>query len=152
MSTKSTDDIVEELLFGRNPKELMRVKGVTETDLRRILEYAEKFFLNYELKEAQIMFAAYAQMMPVDHRGVAGLAAIALEKKDYKSALSFLELLKTFPTNDLDETFLNISLCYYKTKKEREAAGALLIVKEDKLSDFNKKRYEFLRKQLNKYL
>lgn len=151
MSTKSTDDIVEELLFGRNPKELMRVKGVTETDLRKILEYAEKFFLRYELKEAQIMFAAYAQMMPVDHRGVAGLAAIALEKKDYKNALSYLELLKTFPTNDLDETFLNISLCYYKTKKEREAAGALLIVKENKLSDFNKKRYEFLRKQLNKY-
>ncbi len=151
MSTQSTDDFVDELLFGKNPKELMRVKGVTESDLRKILEYAEKFFLNYELKEAKIMFAAYAQMMPVDHRGIAGLAAIALERKDYKEALSYLEILKTFPTNDLDETFLNMSLCYYKCKKEREAVGTLLIVKEEKLSDFNKKRYAFLRKQLNKY-
>lgn len=151
MSTDNTNDFVDELLFGKNPKEVMRVKGVTESDLRKILEYAENFFLNYELKEAQIMFAAYAQMVPVDHRGVAGLAAIALEKKDYKGALSYLEILKTFPTNDLDETFLNMSLCYYKCKKEREAVGALLIVKEDNLSDFNKNRYTFLRKQLNKY-
>jgi tetratricopeptide (TPR) repeat protein len=131
---------------------MRKSQKITITQLKSIYELGVKFYTDFQFKEAEIIFSAYIGLNPYDHRGPGCLAAILLEKGQFKRALEVLNILKTFPTNDLDETILNISLCHYKLKEYTEASVTLIIVKADNLNDFYLKRYHYLKLQLHPYL
>ncbi|MGL1180800.1 regulator, partial [Vibrio parahaemolyticus] len=76
---------------------------------------------------------------------------IYLEKKQFQKALDMLNILKTFPSNDLDETVLNIALCHYKLDQKLEAASMLMIVRLDSLDEYYGQRYSYLKQQLSPY-
>ena len=131
---------------------LRKSEKITTNQLKTIFELGVGFYNNFQFKEAEIIFAAYSSLNPYDHRGVGCLAAIYLEKGLFSKALDALNVLKTFPTNDLDETFLNISLCHYKLEEHIQAAATLIIVQESNLTEFNKTRFDYLQQQLKPYL
>lgn len=131
---------------------MRKSQKITITQLKSIYELGVKFYTEFQFKEAEIVFSAYVGLNPYDHRGPGCLAAIFLEKGQFKKALEVLNILKTFPTNDLDETILNISLCHYKLNEYTEASVTWLIVKEDNLNDFYLQRYHYLKSQLSPYL
>ncbi|EMC3731988.1 regulator [Vibrio cholerae] len=132
--------------------QLRQSKKVTIDDLKSIFALGIKFYNEFQFKEAEIIFSSYTSLNPYDHRGPGSLAAIYLENGQFNKALDVLNVLKTYPTNDLDETVLNIALCHYKLKEYLQSAAMLLIVKSENLSDFNSKRYAYLSQQLRPYL
>ncbi|TVU76868.1 regulator [Vibrio tasmaniensis] len=131
---------------------LRKSKKITTTQLKSVFELGVEFYNKFQFKEAEIIFSAYCALNPYDHRGPGCLAAIYLEKGQFKKALDVLSVLKTYPTNDLDETILNISLCHYKLKEYIQSAATLIIVKSDNLNEFYSQRFEYLQKQLKPYL
>ncbi|WP_407077025.1 tetratricopeptide repeat protein [Vibrio ostreicida] len=131
---------------------LRKSKKVTITQLKSIFDLGVEFYNQFQFKEAEIVFSAYTSLNPYDHRGPGCLAAIYLEKGQFKQALDVLSVLKTYPTNELDETIINISLCHYKLNEHIQAAATLLIVKVENLNDFYTQRYEYLQQQLAPYL
>ncbi|MCF5857717.1 hypothetical protein [Aeromonas veronii] len=131
---------------------IRRSSKVSVPQLKAIFEMGVDFYNQFQFKEAEIVFSAYCALNPYDHRGAGCLAAIYLEKREFQKALDMLNILKTFPTNDLDETVLNIALCHYKLEQKLESAAMLLIVRPDNLSDYYIQRYKYLTKQLNPYL
>lgn len=82
---------------------MRKSKKITITQIKSIYELGVSFYNNFQFKEAEIIFSAYIGLNPYDHRGPGSLAAILLEKGQFKKALEILNILKTFPTNDLDE-------------------------------------------------
>lgn len=130
---------------------LRRSSKVAIPQLKAVFELGVQFYNQFHFKEAEIIFSAYSALNPYDHRGAGCLAAIYLEKKQFQKALDMLNILKMYPTNDFDETILNISLCHYKLEQKLEASSMLLIVKPDNLNDFYTQRYRYLKKQLNRY-
>ncbi|ASU22429.1 regulator [Vibrio qinghaiensis] len=131
---------------------LRQSKKVTIDELKKIFDLGVRFYNELQFKEAEIVFSSYTSLNPYDHRGPGSLAAIYLEKGQFTKALDVLNILKTYPTNDLDETILNIALCHYKLKEHLQSAAMLLIVKSENLNEFNSKRYTYLHKQLRPYL
>jgi len=131
---------------------MRKSEKITVTQIKSIYELGVKFYNNFQFKEAEIIFSAYIGLNPYDHRGPGCLAAILLGRREFKKALEVLNILKTYPTNDLDETILNISLCHYKLKEYTEACVTLIIVKADNLNEFYLKRYNYLKLQLHPYL
>ncbi|HDI3224133.1 TPA: tetratricopeptide repeat protein [Vibrio cholerae] len=131
---------------------LRQSKKVTITQLKEIYDLGVNFYNQFQFKEAEIVFSAYTSLNPYDHRGPGCLAAIYLEKGQYKKALDILNVLKTYPTNDFDETVLNIALCHYKLNEHLQAAAILLIVQVKNLNEFYEKRYAYLHQQLQPYI
>lgn len=105
-----------------------------------------------QFKEAESIITSYTFLNPYDHRGPGILASIYLEQKRFDRALVILNILKTYPTNNLDETMLNISLCHYKLSEFKQATATFLIVDDKVLSEFNSKRYKYLERQLSPHL
>lgn len=130
---------------------IRRSSKVSVPQLKAIFEMGVDFYNQFQFKEAEIVFTAYSALNPYDHRGAGCLAAIYLEKREFQNALDMLNILKTFPTNDLDETVLNIALCHYKLEQKLESAAMLLIVRPDNLSDYYRQRFDYLKRQLNPY-
>ncbi len=152
---KLSDDFFE-LLEGKVIEEyinkIKKEKKITIEILKELLDLADSLYQKYQLKEAEIIYLAYTGLCPFDHRGPASLASIYLEQAQFQKALDMLNIVKTYPTADFDETLVNMALCHYKLKQYLEAAAVFIIIKAEKLNEFNQKRYEFLRKQLNPYL
>ncbi|GIA96942.1 putative two-component response regulator [Vibrio cholerae] len=152
---KLSDDFFE-LLEGKVIEEhinkIKKEKKITIEILKELLDLADSLYQKYQLKEAEIIYLAYTGLCPFDHRGPASLASIYLEQAQFHKALDMLNIVKTYPTADFDETLVNMALCHYKLKQYLEAAAVFIIIKAEKLNEFNQKRYEFLRKQLNPYL
>ncbi|BCK07053.1 TPA: regulator [Vibrio cholerae] len=152
---KLSDDLFE-LLEGKVIEEhinkIKKEKKITIEILKELLDLADSLYQKYQLKEAEIIYLAYTGLCPFDHRGPASLASIYLEQAQFQKALDMLNIVKTYPTADFDETLVNMALCHYKLKQYLEAAAVFIIIKAEKLNEFNQKRYEFLRKQLNPYL
>lgn len=130
---------------------IRRSSKVSISQLKAIFQMGVEFYNQFQFKEAEIVFSAYSALNPYDHRGAGCLAAIYLEKKQFQKALDMLNILKTYPSNDLDETVLNIALCHYKLGQKLEASSMLLIVKLENLSEFFSQRYCYLKQQLNPY-
>ncbi|MDR5014423.1 hypothetical protein RF663_09315 [Aeromonas veronii] len=130
---------------------IRRSSKVSVPQLKAIFELGVDFYNQFQFKEAEIVFSAYSALNPYDHRGAGCLAAIYLEKKQFQNALDMLNILKMFPTNDLDETILNIALCHYKLDQMLESAAMLLIVRPDNLSAYYRQRFDYLKRQLNPY-
>ncbi|WP_462056334.1 regulator, partial [Vibrio cholerae] len=149
---KLSDDFFE-LLEGKVIEEhinkIKKEKKITIEILKELLDLADSLYQKYQLKEAEIIYLAYTGLCPFDHRGPASLASIYLEQAQFQKALDMLNIVKTYPTADFDETLVNMALCHYKLKQYLEAAAVFIIIKAEKLNEFNQKRYEFLRKQLN---
>ncbi|WP_462054971.1 regulator, partial [Vibrio cholerae] len=149
---KLSDDLFE-LLEGKVIEEhinkIKKEKKITIEILKELLDLADSLYQKYQLKEAEIIYLAYTGLCPFDHRGPASLASIYLEQAQFQKALDMLNIVKTYPTADFDETLVNMALCHYKLKQYLEAAAVFIIIKAEKLNEFNQKRYEFLRKQLN---
>lgn len=131
---------------------IKKEKKITIEILKELLDLADSLYQKYQLKEAEIIYLAYTGLCPFDHRGPASLASIYLEQAQFQKALDMLNIVKTYPTADFDETLVNMALCHYKLKQYLEATAVFIIIKAEKLNEFNYKRYEFLRKQLNPYL
>ena len=130
---------------------IRRSSKVSISQLKGIFQMGVEFYNQFQFKEAEIIFSAYSALNPYDHRGAGCLASIYLEKKQFQKALDMLNILKTYPSNDLDETVLNIALCHYKLGQNLEASSMLLIVKPENLSEFFSQRYCYLKQQLNPY-
>ncbi|HGS4916845.1 TPA: regulator [Vibrio cholerae] len=152
---KLSEDFFE-LLEGKVVEEhinkIKNEKKITIEILKDVLDLADSFYQKYQLKEAEIIYLAYTGLCPFDHRGPASLASIYLEQAQFQKALDILNIVKTYPTADFDETLVNMALCHYKLKQYLEAATVFIIIKNQKLNAFYQQRYEFLRKQLNPYL
>lgn len=130
---------------------IRRSSKVSISQLKAIFQMGVEFYNQFQFKEAEIIFSAYSALNPYDHRGAGCLASLYLEKKQFQKALDMLNILKTYPSNDLDETVLNIALCHYKLGQKLEASSMLLIVKPENLSEFFSQRYCYLKQQLNPY-
>ncbi|EGR0380556.1 regulator, partial [Vibrio cholerae] len=145
---KLSDDFFE-LLEGKVIEEhinkIKKEKKITIEILKELLDLADSLYQKYQLKEAEIIYLAYTGLCPFDHRGPASLASIYLEQAQFQKALDMLNIVKTYPTADFDETLVNMALCHYKLKQYLEAAAVFIIIKAEKLNEFNQKRYEFLR-------
>lgn len=131
---------------------LRQSKNVSVAQLKEIYDLGVTFYNCFQFKEAEIIFSAYVSLNPYDHRGPGCLAAIYLEKGQFRKALDILEVLKSYPTNDLDETVINMALCHYKLNEHLHAASMLLIVRVSNLNDFYQKRYNYLLQQLQPYM
>ncbi|HEQ3589963.1 regulator [Vibrio parahaemolyticus] len=160
MKSKSSNlDELDEAFYallerGKVEKEIAtmrRSNRVTIPQLKAIFDMGVDFYNQFQFKEAEIVFSAYSALNPYDHRGTGCLAAIYLENKQFQKALDMLNILKTFPTNELDETILNIALCHYKLEQKLEAASMLLIVRPDGLNEYYGQRYRYLEQQLSPY-
>ncbi|MDG2609917.1 regulator [Vibrio parahaemolyticus] len=160
MKSKSSNlDELDEAFYallerGKVEKEIAtmrRSNRVTIPQLKAIFDMGVDFYNQFQFKEAVIVFSAYSALNPYDHRGTGCLAAIYLENKQFQKALDMLNILKTFPTNELDETILNIALCHYKLEQKLEAASMLLIVRPDGLNEYYGQRYRYLEQQLSPY-
>lgn len=136
----------------RKLEKLRQSKKVTVEQLKEIYDLGVEFYNQFQFKEAEVIFSAYSSLNPYDHRGPGGLAAIYLEKGQFRKALEVLNVLKAYPTNDLDETVLNIALCHYKLNEHIQAAAMLLIVRVSNLNEFYSKRYKYLLQQLQPYI
>ncbi|EGR0608694.1 regulator [Vibrio cholerae] len=145
-------ELLEGKVIEEHINKIKKEKKITIEILKELLDLADSLYQKYQLKEAEIIYLAYAGLCPFDHRGPASLASIYLEQAQFQKALDMLNIVKTYPTADFDETLVNMALCHYKLKQYLEAAAVFIIIKAEKLNEFNYKRYEFLRKQLNPYL
>ncbi|NUW68071.1 regulator [Vibrio coralliilyticus] len=145
-----------ELLEGIQPErdlvKSIQDKDISIKDLERLYKVGSDFYLNYQFKEAEIVFGSYMALNPYDHRGSASLAAIYLELCEFRKALDILSVVKTFPTCHLDETYLNLSLCHYKLKEYLDACAMLRIVKRENLTEYYTKRFDYLERQLSPYI
>ncbi|EMK6923637.1 regulator, partial [Vibrio cholerae] len=142
-------ELLEGKVIEEHINKIKKEKKITIEILKELLDLADSLYQKYQLKEAEIIYLAYTGLCPFDHRGPASLASIYLEQAQFQKALDMLNIVKTYPTADFDETLVNMALCHYKLKQYLEAAAVLIIIKAEKLNEFNQKRYEFLRKQLN---
>lgn len=142
----SSDDLERDLAI------LRKSKNISLTQLKKIYETGVVFYKAFQLKEAEAVFTSYTFLNPYDHRGPGSLASIFLEQGLFRRALDVLNVVKTYPHNDLDETVLNIALCHYRLKEFRQASSVFLIINFDKLNEFNSRRYCYLRQQLSPYL
>lgn len=145
-------DLLDGKVIEAHINKIKKEKKITIEILQELLELGDSFYNKYQLKEAEIVYLSYTGLCPFDHRGPASLAAIYLEQAKFQKALDMLNIVKTYPTADFDETLVNMALCHYKLKQYIEAAAVFIIIKEEKLSEFYLERYSFLRKQLNPYL
>ncbi|HEJ2451914.1 TPA: regulator [Vibrio cholerae] len=145
-------ELLEGKVIEEHINKIKKEKKITIEILKELLDLADSLYQKYQLKEAEIIYLAYTGLCPFDHRGPASLASIYLEQAQFQKALDMLNIVKTYPTADFDETLVNMALCHYKLKQYLEAAAVFIIIKAEKLNEFNQKRYEFLRKQLNPYL
>ncbi|EID0733671.1 regulator [Vibrio parahaemolyticus] len=145
-------ELLEGKVIDEHINKIKKEKKVTIEILKELLDLGDTHYQRYHLKEAEIIYLAYTCLCPFDHRGPASLASIYLEQAQFQKALEMLNIVKTYPTADFDETLVNITLCHYKLKEYIEAAAVFLIIKSENLNDFNQNRYGFLRKQLNPYL
>ncbi|HEJ2469072.1 TPA: tol-pal system YbgF family protein [Vibrio cholerae] len=145
-------ELLEGKVIEEHINKIKKEKKITIEILKELLDLADSLYQKYQLKEAEIIYLAYTGLCPFDHRGPASLASIYLEQAQFQKALDMLNIVKTYPTADFDETLVNMSLCHYKLKQYLEAAAVFIIIKAEKLNEFNQKRYEFLRKQLNPYM
>ncbi|MCX8986020.1 tetratricopeptide repeat protein [Citrobacter portucalensis] len=156
ISIKSINNDIFDLLDGKNLEKdlanLRKSKKISLPQLKKLYEMGVAFYNAFQLKEAEAIFTSYTFLNPYDHRGPGCLASIYLEQGLFRRALDVLNVLKTYPHNDLDETMLNIALCHYKLKEFRQASSLLLIVNVDKLSEFNVRRYRYLCQQLSPYI
>lgn len=143
--------LLEDKMVEQEIAAIRRSSKVSISQLKAIFQMGVEFYNQFQFKEAEIIFSAYSALNPYDHRGAGCLAAIYLEKKQFQKALDMLNILKTYPSNDLDETVLNIALCHYKLGQKLEASSMLLIVKLENLSEFFSQRYCYLKQQLNPY-
>lgn len=132
-------------------KKLGKSKNISIPELKSIYKLAVKLYSTMQLKEAEMVFLSYSILCPHDHRGPGGLAAISLEKKEYKKALEILNTVKTYPTCHIDEVFLDISLCHYKLGEYIDSSLVFIIVKPENLNEFYFSRYQFLQQQLSPY-
>ncbi|WP_188014110.1 regulator [Photobacterium damselae] len=144
--------LLEGKIIEEHIKKIKKEKKITIEILKELLDLGASFYQKYQLKEAEIIYLAYTILCPIDHRGPASLASIYLEQAQFQKALDMLNIVKTYPTADFDETLVNMSLCHYKLKQYIEAASVFIIIKNEKLNEFNQKRYNFLSQQLNPYL
>ncbi len=145
-------DLLKGTAIEQDIAKLRKSKKITIIQIKAIYELGVNFYNNFQFKEAEIIFSAYIGLNPYDHRGPGSLAAILLEKGKFQRALAILNILKTFPTCDFNETIINISLCHYKLKQFTEASVTLIIVKEGCLNDYYIERYNYLKSQLHPYL
>lgn len=145
-------ELLEGKVIEEHINKIKNEKKITIEILKELLDLADSLYQKYQLKEAEIIYLAYTGLCPFDHRGPASLASIYLEQAQFQKALDMLNIVKTYPTADFDETLVNMALCHYKLKQYLEAAAVFIIIKAEKLNEFNQKRYEFLRKQLNPYI
>lgn len=145
-------ELLEGKVIEEHINKIKKEKKITIEILKELLDLADSLYQKYQLKEAEIIYLAYTGLCPFDHRGPASLASIYLEQAQFQKALDMLNIVKTYPTADFDETLVNMALCHYKLKQYLEAAAVFIIIKAEKLNEFNQNRYEFLRKQLNPYL
>ncbi|HFG1863557.1 TPA: regulator [Vibrio cholerae] len=145
-------ELLEGKVIEKHINKIKKEKKITIEILKELLDLADSLYQKYQLKEAEIIYLAYTGLCPFDHRGPASLASIYLEQAQFQKALDMLNIVKTYPTADFDETLVNMALCHYKLKQYLEAAAVFIIIKAEKLNEFNQKRYEFLRKQLNPYI
>jgi len=143
--------LLEDKMVEQEIAAIRRASKVSISQLKGIFQMGVEFYNQFQFKEAEIIFSAYSALNPYDHRGAGCLASIYLEKKQFQKALDMLNILKTYPSNDLDETVLNIALCHYKLGQKLEASSMLLIVKPENLSEFFSQRYCYLKQQLNPY-
>ncbi|EJI2332350.1 regulator, partial [Vibrio cholerae] len=136
---KLSDDFFE-LLEGKVIEEhinkIKKEKKITIEILKELLDLADSLYQKYQLKEAEIIYLAYTGLCPFDHRGPASLASIYLEQAQFQKALDMLNIVKTYPTADFDETLVNMALCHYKLKQYLEAAAVFIIIKAEKLNEF----------------
>ncbi|EGR2040874.1 regulator [Vibrio cholerae] len=145
-------ELLEGKMIEEHINKIKKDKKITIEILKELLDLADSLYQKYQLKEAEIIYLAYTGLCPFDHRGPASLASIYLEQAQFQKALDMLNIVKTYPTADFDETLVNMALCHYRLKQYLEAAAVFIIIKAEKLNEFNQKRYEFLSKQLNPYL
>lgn len=148
------DDFLDSLNGNNIKKEMVKLKKLkpmTNSNLKSIYNLGVKLYSSMQLKEAEMVFLSYSVLSPYDHRGLGGLAAIHLEKKEYRKALDILNTVKTYPTCHMDEVFLDIALCHYKLGEYVNASLVFIIVKPEFLTDFYFSRYQFLKKQLKPY-
>ncbi|GHW44612.1 putative two-component response regulator [Vibrio cholerae] len=145
-------ELLEGKVIDDHINKIKKEKKITIEILKDLLDLADSLYQKYQLKEAEIIYLSYTGLCPFDHRGPASLASIYLEQAQFHKALDMLNIVKTYPTADFDETLVNMALCHYRLKQYLEAAAVFIIIKAEKLNEFNHKRYEFLRKQLNPYL
>ncbi|EGQ9321921.1 TPA: regulator [Vibrio cholerae] len=145
-------ELLEGKVIEEHINKIKKEKKITIEILKELLDLADSLYQKYQLKEAEIIYLAYTGLCPFDHRGPASLASIYLEQAQFQKALDMLNIVKTYPTADFDETLVNMALCHYKLKQYLEAATVFIIIKNQKLNAFYQQRYEFLRKQLNPYL
>lgn len=143
--------LLEKNMIEKEIAAIRRSSRLSVPQLKAIFDMGVDFYNKFQFKEAEIVFSAYSALNPYDHRGAGCLSAIYLEKKQFQKALDMLNILKTFPSNDLDETVLNIALCHYKLDQKLEASSMLLIVREDNLNEYYTQRYSYLKKQLTPY-
>ena len=143
--------LLEDKMVEQEIAAIRRSSKVSISQLKAIFQMGVEFYNQFQFKEAEIIFSAYSALNPYDHRGAGCLVSIYLEKKQFQKALDMLNILKTYPSNDLDETVLNIALCHYKLGQKLEASSMLLIVKPENLSEFFSQRYCYLKQQLNPY-
>ncbi|EKT60074.1 transcriptional regulator [Providencia sneebia] len=155
----SLDDFelyLDSLNGNRMKKEMEKLRrsksSITLTQLKSIYQIGVKLYSTMQLKEAEMVFLSYSVLSPYDHRGPGSLAAIYLEKKEYKKALDILNTVKTYPTCNVDEVFLDISLCHYKLGEYTNSSMVFIIVKPENLNEFYLSRYQYLKKQLNPYI
>ncbi|HHL2502286.1 TPA: regulator [Yersinia enterocolitica] len=131
---------------------LSKSREITINQLKSIYNLGVRFYASMQLKEAEAIFISYSVLCPYDHRAPGCLAAIFLEKKDFKKSLDILNVMKTYPTCNLDEVLVNIALCHYKLKEYAKSSMVLMIVKMKNLCDFYFNRYQFLQQQLSPYI
>ena len=137
----------------RKVSTLVRGGSVSIDGLKGMYALGERFYQSYQLKEAEIVFGAYSTLAQDDHRGAGGLAAIALERGEFEKALTYLNMVKVFPTCNLDETLLDMAFCYHKLDDPRRALAVYIMANRQQLSsDFYKDRYEYLKDELDKAL
>lgn len=142
-------DLIDGTFAAEEMAKIRKSEKIGVESLEKIYEIGVDFYKNYQLKEAEAIFSSYLLLNPYDHRGAGSLAAIYLEQNKFDKALDVLNVLKTYPTNDFDETLLNMCLCHYKLNQFSQAVAAFILVKENNLGEFYLKRHSFLKKQLN---
>ncbi|MDE1346291.1 tetratricopeptide repeat protein [Vibrio aestuarianus] len=154
-SSLENDNFFDLLNINSVEKEISRIKNsenITINQLKSMFNTGVELYNKFQFKEAELIFSSYSVLNPYDHRGPGCLAAIFLEQGKFSRALEYLNIVKTYPSNDFDETAVNISLCHYKLKEYIQASAILLVVKKDVLNEFYKNRYEYLQQQLKPYL
>lgn len=137
-------DAIDGTLLKHKLEKLYKSKKLSIPQLKNLYNTGSELYSSMQLKEAEMVFLAYTTLSPYDHRGPGALAAIYLEKKNYQKALELLNIVKTYPTANLNEVFLNMANCYYHLNDLENAKVSLILVEQKCLSEFYQCLYQSL--------